>query len=109
MWVVLGCEFDNEDHICIGGADSFRGYVSQINIYKRELTFASSSGVAGEISYNFAVPRNIFEDNAQLTNVILVWNEYKFDSGVSRIIPSEAKGDRCSVPNRSPPCGYFSG
>ncbi|XP_052242513.1 uncharacterized protein LOC127852603 [Dreissena polymorpha] len=108
MWVVLGCEFDNKDHICIGGADSFRGYVSQINIYKRELTFASSSGVAGEISYNFAVPRNIFEDNAQLTNVILVWNEYKFDSGVSRIIPSEAKGDRCSVPNRSPPCGYFS-
>ncbi|XP_052765018.1 uncharacterized protein LOC128206514 isoform X2 [Mya arenaria] len=109
MWVALGCEFDNEQSMC-SGSNSFHGYLSQINMYRRELTFVNPEpNKPGEISYNFAVPRFIFEDNQQLSNVVLVWNEYELESGVMRIVPSQAQSDKCGKLGRNPPCSFFAG
>lgn len=108
MWVVMGCEFDPARRMCTG-TNSFNGHVSQFNMYRRELTFADTPTKAGEISYNYAFPRHVFEDNAQLTNVLLVWNEWEFESGVTRTIPSEAQKAACDVINRTPPCRLYAG
>lgn len=99
MWVVLGCEFDNENHQCMTG-NSFQGYLSQVNWYKRLLTFQQ------EIPQIFADPQKIFDAN--LAQVILVWNEYVLESGVSRRIPSEASGVECSAAGRVPSCSSYT-
>lgn len=111
MWVVLGCEFDNVGHECMSTDTSFYGYLSQVNWYKRILTFQGTGGASGEISNNFANPQLIFEDTGSanpLANVVLVWNEYELESGIARIIPSEAKGVRCNTAGRTPPCSHFA-
>ncbi|KAL4239882.1 Calcium ion binding [Mactra antiquata] len=104
MWVVLGCEFDNENHRCDMDGQSFHGYLSQVHWYKMELTFDASPGSG--ISYNFAYPRIVF-DSDDMSDVILVWHEYVLESGVTRMIGSEASGDPCDTFNRSPPCNLY--
>jgi len=111
MWTVLGCQYDQAQHMCMSQQSSFTGYLSQVNWYKRRLTFRSSPGLPSEIAYNFANPRHIFEETSvnPLMYVVLVWNEYELESGVNRIIPSEAQGKVCDAVDRSPQCSHFAG
>lgn len=101
MWVVLGCEFDKEEQKCMSAQTSFNGYLSQVNWYRKTLTFTGDS----EISANFASPRLIFETSNAL---VLVWNEYELESGVNRMIPSEASGVPCDNVARVPACSRFA-
>lgn len=106
MWVVLGCQFDQTQQMCVSTQTSFYGYLSQVNWYSKILTFRGSGGNLSEISSNFANPRQIFDPSSSL---VLVWNEYELQSGVNRIIPSEANGQLCSVVGRTPACSHFAG
>lgn len=112
MYPVLGCEFDNAEHKCTEEGRGFNGYISQLNWYKRELTYEGDpnsptvEGREGEIPKIFRLPQFIFDEN--MNDVILVWNEYEMESGVSRMTPSEAHGVLCSVLTRNPPCSSYS-
>jgi len=57
----------------------FRGQISQLNIYNRDL--------------NFNTEANTINDNPRATfsNLILAWNEFKLYRGVRYVYPSTAK------------------
>ena len=94
MWVILGCEFDAAMQMCTR-SNSFHGYLSQISWYRKELVF-------DDIRVIFQNPNYVF-----YSDVFLVWKEYVLESGVDRVIPSEASGVRCEV--RDTPCRFFTG
>ncbi|XP_053380894.1 uncharacterized protein LOC123563563, partial [Mercenaria mercenaria] len=108
MWVVLGCEFDNEEHRCSESGSGFHGYLSQVNWYKRLLSFEFRDLIEGDIPKIYRLPQHVFYDVNKEDENILVWNEYVYGSGVGRMSPSEAKGDLCSKILRDPPCSSYT-
>lgn len=77
IWVTLGADFDSA--IMPKAADGFRGYVSQLNIYNRGLSFEN------EMPQLIPDPRKVFSGS------ILRWNEFVHHRGVQPVYPSSAQ------------------
>lgn len=77
VWVTLGTNFDSTivPKVNVG----FRGYVSQLNIYNRRLSFEN------EIPQLIPDPRKVFSGS------ILHWNEFVYHRGVKVVYPSSAQ------------------
>ncbi|XP_060568832.1 uncharacterized protein LOC132727392 [Ruditapes philippinarum] len=104
-WIVLGCEFDNDERRCTENGKGFRGYISQVNWYTRMLSFEGpGDGSVGDIPTIFINPRYVFGD---LNYLLLAWNEYVYENGVGKMTPSEANGQPCNVLNRNPACSSY--
>lgn len=87
IWVTLGADFDSAIKPRVN--QGFRGYISQLNIYDRSLSFEN------EMPQLITDPRKVF------TGTILRWNEFVYHRGVQPIYPSTAQkvctGSNCVI------------
>ncbi|XP_062611525.1 uncharacterized protein LOC134273339 [Saccostrea cucullata] len=90
IWVTLGGDFDSSLTPRVGSG--FRGYVSQLNIYNRALSFET------EMPQLITEPRKVFD------GTILRWNEFIYHRGVQPVYPSSAQkqctGSNCVTYNK---------
>ncbi|XP_061175426.1 uncharacterized protein LOC133184388 [Saccostrea echinata] len=90
IWVTLGGDFDSSITPTVGAG--FRGYVSQLNIYNRALSFEN------EMPQLITDPRKVFD------GTILRWNEFIYHRGVQPVYPSSAQkqctGNNCVTYNK---------
>ena len=84
IWIVLGGKLQTTTKKPIDN-EGFRGYVSQLNIYSRSLSFTT------EIPEIYTNPRQIFD------NTILRWNEFVLYKGVQPSYPSKASRYGCAT------------
>ncbi|XP_065923868.1 uncharacterized protein [Magallana gigas] len=93
IWVTLGADFDSTIMPKVNGG--FRGYVSQLNIYNRGLSFEN------EMPQLIPDPRKVFSGS------ILRWNEFVYHRGVKPVYPSSAQkpctGANCLAHNKKFP------
>lgn len=84
IWIVLGGKLQTSTKNPINN-EGFRGYVSQLNIYSRSLSFTT------EIPDIYTSPRQIFD------STILRWNEFVLYKGVQPSYPSRASRNGCTT------------
>ncbi|XP_048256923.1 uncharacterized protein LOC124140301 isoform X3 [Haliotis rufescens] len=89
VWMVLGSKYDPVTEMPVLN-EGFNGWLSQVSLYNRDLTFTS------EIPLKLENPQQVFTDE------IFAWNEFRRSQGVSLVIPSTASSTSC-------PRGYSGG
>ena len=88
MWIVLGCQYDPSTERCLIG-QGFRGIISEVTLYGYEVSFENLTNFSRKI-------------NHAVCNPVMMWGEFRFYAGVTRVYPSYAD-ETCPTGLMNPP------